>query len=329
MLQVDSVSDVPDDFFLDHPEGLDFHRAFSKARLDGFQTGCLLIRRDGVVISAVPYFVMRFAINTMMPEGRLKRWMSWATLRIACAGHPSEDRGRIWGENSAEALAHANQTLAKLAPVVCYKGFGPELPLPEFTKVVGLPIAVLQVLPDFWANLGSRRRSELKRKLKFSSPLRFEEQIGLPEELIDRVLELYLLTYERSPHKFERLNRAYFVETASISRYLLFFEDDLLIGFAQLLCGNGRMIHKYVGMDYERSRQYQLYFSLFLRAVDICIRDGRTVLECGATGYEFKRYLGSDMEPTWLYFRHNRWLVNAILKKLAFLLEPSEEELRR
>jgi hypothetical protein len=328
MLHVQSVSEIPDNFFPDHPEGRDFYRAFVRAGLDGFQLGCLLLHRDGVLVSAVPYFVMHFAINTMMPEGRLKRWMSWASLRIACVGHPSADIGRIWGEDSFEVLACVNQALARLAPVVCYKGFGPDLDLPAFAKVSGLPISMLRVLPSFWTDLSSHKRSDLKRKLKFSSTLRFEEQAGLPEVHVDRVYELYIQTYERAAIKFERLDRAYFVETASISKYLFLFEGDLLIGFAQLLCGNGQMVHKYVGMDYERNRQYRLYFAFFLRAIDICVRDGFTVLDAGATAYEFKRHLGCEMNATWHYYHHNNWLGNTILKKLAFLLEPSAEELR-
>lgn len=328
MLTIEAVPDVPDDFFPDHPEGLSFYRLFRRADPDGFRLGCLLVRRDGVVVSAVPYFVMRFALNTMLHEGMLKRLLAGVGLRIACVGHPSADIGRIAGETSAEVLACVNREMSRLAPVICYKGFGADLPLPGFARVIGLPVPVLPLPANFWNTLGTRRRNDLKRKLKFSAHLRFEEHDGLPEQYVDRVMALYLNTHERAPVKFERLNRAYFVETAPISKYLLFFEGDSLIGFAQTLCGHGQMIHKYVGMDYERNRRYRLYFALFLRAIDICLRDGLTLLDSGVTAYEFKRYLGSEMHDTWLYYQHRNPLLNALLKRVAFLLEPDAAELQ-
>lgn len=328
MLTIESLPDVPDDFFPDHPEGLRFYRLFGRANVDGFKLGCLVVRRDDRVISTVPYFVMRFALNTMLPEGMMKRLLAGVSLRIACVGHPSADIGRIAGEASAEVLACVNRELAKHAPLVCYKGFGPDLPLPRFARVSGLPVPALAVSPRYWSTLGTRKRSDLKRKLKFSTRLRFEEYDGLPGQYVDRVIELYLNTYRRAAVTFERLNRAYFVETAPISKYLLFFEGNLLIGFAQTLCGNGKMIHKYVGMDYERNRRYRLYFALYLRAIDICIRDGLTLLDSGVTAYDFKCYLGSEMHDTWLYYQHQSPLLNALLKHLGFLLEPGAAELR-
>ena len=101
-----------------------------------------------------------------------------------------------------------------------------------------------------------------------------------------------------------------------------------MIGFAQTLCGHRRMVLKYVGMDYARNRQYRLYFALFIKAIDICIRDGLNELDLGVTAYEFKRYLGSKMHDTWVYYRHRNPLLNWLLARCSFLLEPTEAELR-
>ena len=327
MITVEVQSDVPDEFFPDEAEGLHFHRAFGRAHVPDFELGCLVARRGAHVVATAPFFVMRFGVGTMLPPGFAKRLLSGVSLRIACLGHPSADTGRIHGETSSETLDAINSALGALAPLVCYKGFGADLPLPGFAKVIGLPVPILRVKPTFWADLGAHKRSDLKRKLKFSSALRFEESDGLTDEHVERVLELYLMTHEKAAVKFERLNKSYFVETASISKYLLFFEGDLLIGFAQTLCGDGRMIHKYVGMDYERSRHYRLYFALFLRAIDICIRDRLQTLDSGVTAYAFKRYLGSEMKPTWLYYRHRNRFINALLRRFAFVLKPSPDEL--
>jgi hypothetical protein len=328
VLTIETVSDVPDSFLPEEPEGRAFYRAFARAGVAGFDLGCLLARRGADVVSAVPYFVMRFNVGTMLPPGLAKRMLGAVGLRIACVGHPSADIGHIHGNTSPEVLAAINAELARRAPIVCYKGFGPDLPLPGFTRVEGLPVPVLQVPPDFWQRTSARRRRDLKRQLKYAASLRFEERDGLPAHLVDRVLDLYTATHERAETQFERLNRGYFVETAAISKYLLFFDGERLIGFAQTLCGHGRMVHKYVGMDYERNRQYRLYFALFLKAVDICLRDGLAELNAGVTAYDFKRHLGCVPQPTWVYYHHRRPLANWLLARFAFLLAPSASELR-
>lgn len=328
MITIESRPDVPDSFFPADPEGLHFHRAFRRAALPGFEVACLIVRKGRETVAAAPYFVMRFDIGTMLPDGLAKRLLSRVALRIACVGHPSADIGRIHGDTSAAVLAAINDELARAAPLVCYKGFGPALPLPGFTRVIGLPVPVLDVPADFWQRMSAHRRRDLKRQLKFSAPLRFEEHDGLPDSRVDAVLALYDATHERAETRFERLNRDYFVETAPLSKYLLFVEGERLIGFAQTLCGDGRMVHKYVGMDYERNRRYRLYFALFLRAVDICLRDGLTELDAGVTAYDFKRHLGCVPRPTWVYYRHRNRLVNALLGRFSFLLEPGASELR-
>jgi len=100
-----------------------------------------------------------------------------------------------------------------------------------------------------------------------------------------------------------------------------------MLGFHQLMCDGDTMYCKYIGMDYAKAHEHKLYFALMLRAIDICIRDGIAQLDFGVTSYAFKRYLGCDMVDTFNYFRHRNSLVNAILKRASFLLEPSESEL--
>jgi hypothetical protein len=328
MLSVRHLVDVPDDFMPEHPEGGAFYKAFAKAALPGFDLGCLQVLKREEVVLTVPYFVMDFNMGTMMSSGWAKSMLSRINLKIACVGHPSADFGHLNGEVTEATLGVVNAELQRLAPIACYKGFGSDLPLPDFACIEGLPVPVLDVPADFWQRISSRRRRDLNRQLKYSADLKFVETDGLPNQWVDRIHELYLATHHKSDTQFERLNRDYFLATSSLSRYLLFFEGEELIGFAQTLCAHGQMMHKYVGMDYERNRQHRLYFALFLKAIDICIRDGLTKLDTGVTAYDFKRHLGSRMQPTWIYYRHNNSFAHALLRRFAFLLKPDEAELR-
>lgn len=327
MLTIERARDVPDDFLADNPESGEFYRAYARARVPGFELGCFIVRRNGTLVSIAPFFVMRLLLNAMMSPGILKKLLGNVSLKIACIGHPSVDQGQIQGERSPEVLALINRELFKLAPLISYKGFGSGLKLDNFNAVRGLPVPVLDVGEDYWTQLKHKVRTDLKRKLKASAGLRCEEVDGLPAAYLPRVHELYRQTSGHADIHFEDLPQAYFQETAAISKYIFYFEGDSMIGFHQLLRTDQTLCCKYLGMDYDRSHQFKLYFALMLQAIDISIRDGIRQIDFGVTSYAFKRYIGSELTETFNYFRHRNPIVNAILTKASFLLEPDESEL--
>lgn len=328
MLRIEHQDQAPEDFLLDDPEDGSYHRAFQAAQVPGFTFG-YFVAWDGQERKAVlPYFLMDFRLNTMLPDGRTKQVLGFLKFKVACVGHPSTDLGHMEGHPTAEMLDGINRMLSKRASLVAYKGFGPNMPLPGFVRVRGLPVAILKIEGDYWSNLSSERRNNLKRKLRKADRLIILEKEGLTDEEANEVYQLYLKTYEKAEIKFERLTVAYFIRTSKISKHLLFYENGKLIGFVQLICKRPRMVLRYLGLDYERSHEYGLYFVLFLKAIELCVRDGYTELESGATSYDFKRRIGSDIVETSVYYRHNNPLLHWFLSKVKFLLEPSEAELQ-
>ena len=328
MLHIEDLDTPPEGFLHGEPEGAEYYEACRTAGLEDFRFGYFAVYRADTLVTVAPYFVMDFRLNTLLPNGWLKRSLSWISFKLACIGHPTVDVGRIHGEVSEETLALINRELAKKGSLLAYKGFDLNLPMHGFVAAKGLPVPVLAIGPDYYQAMKSDRRNLLKRKLKKAAALRYEECAGLPDHLVEKVYRLYLNTYEKAELQFEKLTPAYFVRTRSLSHYLLFFLDDELIGFTQLI-GKGRcLINRYIGLDYGKSHDYGLYFAMFIRAVDFGIREGFAEIELGATSYEFKRILGARQHPTWNHYRHNNAFVNWLLGKLRSVLEPSESELR-
>lgn len=327
-LSMEELALPPDDFLADEPEGAAFCKAFQASGITEFDCRYLAVFRDDRRVAVVPYFLHEFRINTMLTNRMLKKCLSRVKFRIACVGHPSADLGMIDGEISEDVLSLVNAALQKKASLVAYKDFAEDLPLPGFAKARGLPVPVLRIKGDYYSGLDGKRRNNFRNKLAKAGPLRFEESDALPEHLAEQVFRLYLSTHERSPIKFERLTADYFRETAGLSRFLLFFEEESLVGFAQLIGRQRKMVLKYVGMDYRCNRQYGLYFLLCLKAIEACVRDGHERLELGVTSYHFKHLLGSRLVETAIYYRHGNPLANWLLGKLKFLLEPSAEDLQ-
>jgi hypothetical protein len=264
ILRIEELSKAPDGFLEHDPEDAQFHRAFQAACTSEFQFGYFAIYRDEHRISIVPYFLMDFALNTMLPEGFLKklfdRLAGGLKLKVACVGHPSSDFGRIHGEISAEVLELVNQQLFKKSKLVAYKGFSKDLPLKGYVQVPGLPVALLTIKGDYWSQLRSNPRHQIKKKLKQAQYLRIEECDFISSVQVQKIYELYLNTYQRAVVKLEKLNLPYFAETASISKYLLFYEGENMIGFCQLFRKKPRVTFRYIGLDYERSQKYGVYF---------------------------------------------------------------------
>lgn len=332
MLTVEQLEVPPNDFLSGEPEDAAFFLGFHKSKIQGIRTGCLAVRRGCGVVAIVPYFLLDFRINTMLPRGWLKNALGWVRLRVACVGHPSLDLGRIHGEVSGETLAAVNGELHKLAALVGYKGYPDDLPLTNFVRVKNLPQATLRIPADFYERLTSKKRNDLNRKRKRGASIHVVEHCGrtqgLSETLAGEIHRLYLNTHDQSPVQLELLTADYFVHTAPLCTYLLFYEEQHLIGFAQILgTGKSRAL-KYVGMDYDRGPKYGLWFLMYLRAIDHCIRIGCECMELGQTTYEFKKYLGCELTDSWLYYHHRQPIMHWLLSKTAFLLEPSEEELK-
>jgi len=327
-LSIEDVSGTPNDFLTDEPEGSSFYRAFQAAHISGFTCRYLVVSRDGIRVAVAPYFLHDFSIATMLPDGWVKNCLSWVKFRLACVGHPSTDFGHIDGEISTEILALINAKLRDMAPLQAYKGFVDDLLLPGFVRVRGLPVCMLDVQGDYYSGLDRRRRKDFRKKLQAASTLRVEKYSTLPEHLLPQVYQLYLNTMTQAPVHFETLTLDYFKEMAELGKFHLYYEGERLIGFLQMLILGNKANLKYMGMDYQRNRPYFLYFVMCLRALEACIHAGCTRIELGASSYQVKRAMGCELIETSVYYRHNNPLVNWLLGKLKFLLEPSVDELR-
>lgn len=322
--------ECPGDFGRAAVEDFRFYRAFQEAGIGDFEYGYLLACRDGAQVSIVPYFLTDYRLNTLVTNGLLKHLLASVGFKLACVGHPSTDTGWIEGESSADVLEAVNGFLRSKAAATAYKFFADPLTLPGFVEVAGLPNCVLRAAPDYPASLARRKRKNLLAKLAKSARLTFREftpAAPLPVELAAQVCGLYERTAAKSKLQFERLNSRYFELTAAISTYLLAYEDARLIGFMQWLRKGNRMCGKYVGLDYERSRAYELYFGLAIRSIQSGVRAGVTEFELGAMSYYSKRLLGAELVPTRLYCRHHTAPLHWLLARCRFLLEPSAAEL--
>jgi hypothetical protein len=322
MLTVEHLSSPPKSFLSNEVEGYAYYTAFQESGIENFEFGYFVVKRNLETVAVAPYFVTDYHANTTLEKGWIKHLLGWLSFRIACVGHPSADFGMIDGEVSEPVLQAINIELFKRAPIVAYKDFGEGLPLRGFSREPNLPIARLEIKGEFYSGLSGSIRREFRQRLRHARSLRIEECDTYPREHAGRIYELYLETFNRAEMTLEKLTPQFFEKIAPISKYVLYWENDTLIGFALLICKGSFMLGKYLGMDYARSYKYGLYFVMMLNHIEICVRDGYTLYQTGQSSYDFKKRLGSTLIPTYIYFRHRHpvmnWLLSILMRMVSY-----------
>jgi hypothetical protein len=90
-----------------------------------------------------------------------------------------------------------------------------------------------------------------------------------------------------------------------------------MVAFMLCFAVAGRTINKFIGIDYDRPKDWFLYFRLWDAVVDLALAQGATSIQSGQTGYSAKIEIGHDLEPLTNYVRHRNPLVHWIYRTVA------------
>jgi hypothetical protein len=326
-------------------EGYRYHLAFELGKVVGFKVGYVSVLKAGIVVCIAPIFIMDYALDSTV-QGPMKSiirrlsklFPNLMTVRLLCVGSPVTDSAQIGAFTDhpfyAEIINALNEKLDLIAEregasVIAFKDviaseaeqLKPLLEAHGFTCEENMPIAKNLInfkdIDGYLATLSYSTRKSLRRKLKLLNQLRIEEHAGLLPH-IEEIYQLYLNCYDRSELKFEKLTLSFFESLAGLMpdqcRFVLYFYGEKLIGFNCLLHGNGVLMDKYIGMDYEQSKEVNLYSLSWLYNIQMCIRDGFHTFQSGQAAYKTKLSLGATLEQTYIFFKHRNKLVNPILK---------------
>lgn len=174
--------------------------------------------------------------------------------------------------------------------------------------IVSLPGARKE---DYFAALKGSRRGQLKKKIRTSAAhVDVEAEVihRPPAGVLDELFALFSQTYERAKTSFERLNRRFFelIAEAPVAHFLVLREKRSGEMLAFMLCFDmgGRVINKFIGIDYARPREWRLYFRLWDAAIDWALSRGASHIQSGQTAYPAKIETGHTLVPLTNYGRH-------------------------
>jgi hypothetical protein len=301
-------------------------------------------------VGVVPAFVMDVPIALVAPDDLLplinllgRVFPALRRQRTLFVGSPCSDEGTVGlapGVDRTEAYRQVNRAVQALAdrlgaPMRVWKDF-PAASTDALVAVaetdglfplVSFPGAVVHLSGSskeaYFELLKSSRRNKLKKKLKASAaaPIEVTAVQNPTAAELDEIFALFWRTYEKGETKFERLNRRFFeiIAAQPQSSFLVIREREAgrMVAFMLCFAVAGRTINKFIGIDYDRPKDWFLYFRLWDAVVDLALAQGATSIQSGQTGYSAKIEIGHDLEPLTNYVRHRNPLVHWIYRTVA------------
>ena len=337
--------------FPEELEDWSYYRAVENSGLPEFSWLYFGVRDDDETLrAAVPAFVTDYRLDTTL-SGALKRCADWLTRRFPrllrqkmlslgspvseichlgfAPGTSADEQQRLLDAILAQAETCAQENRVRMIAVkdagaaqdalwtAAAKAHG-------LRRQPGLPTASLDVqfanIDEYLAALSKATRKDLRRKLKSTTGLRMQWRSNLDDILPD-VMRLYRSTHANAEFSFEELTPDYFRGVlremngrASCATYWL---GDKLVAFNLVLHDNehhagGRLLDKFLGMDYAVAHEYNLYFYTWIGNVRRCIDLKLGLYQSGQGLHALKRRLGSRLSANWLWYRHRNRVVDAL-----------------
>ena len=265
------------------------------------------------------------------------RFLKMRTLMIGCAageGHLAVDPREL----VAELPGVADRFKAKL---IVFKEFPSRYrnalaELRGFTRVPSMPMTRLKIdydnFDDFVARkLSKPTRKNLRRKLRAAEGVKIDLQVvedATP--YVDEIYPLYLAVFERSQLHFEKLTKEFLSSIGQRMpdkvRFFIWRRDGKAIAFSLCMLQADTIYDEYLGLDYSVAFDLNLYFYTIRDIINWAIANGMKWYVSSALNYEPKLHLKSELAPLDLYVSHRSPVINAVMKRVLPLLEPTRND---
>lgn len=333
-------------------EGVWWYRCLQESGLEGQFTFLYgVIESGGRPVGIAPCFIADVPLTNITPDSLHrplllagKLWRGFSHQRTFFIGSPCSDEGWVGtlpGQDRRRILLAVHdaaliEARRHGAAMVAWKDVPAEGRddlqwLQKQRKSFALPSYPNALLrfsgprkEDYYSALKGSRRHQLRKKIKLST-----QRVAVRTEVVacpsagqlDEIFGLFQQTYQRAEVRFEELNRSFFQNIAAedSSHFLILREETTgqAIAFMLLFAVGDLAINKFIGFDYDKPREWLLYFRLWDAALDWALAQGFGGIQSGQSCYQPKIEQGHDLVPLYNYARHFNPLMHLIFKKVA------------
>ncbi|MFA5092745.1 MAG: GNAT family N-acetyltransferase [Candidatus Omnitrophota bacterium] len=353
---IDKIGQKPwDAVFGKIPESYFFFRALENSEFPEFKFHYLVIESGHEIMLIAPLFTADFNLAIAV-EGYLAKFIKFIRLifprfliiKTIFCGSPFGEHA-ILGikqgfKNNPDIISLLLKGIEACrsnlnAPLVVFKDFLRQDTLfldlliqKGYSKVVSFPIVDLKLnftsFEGYLESLASFDRKYLKRKLR-QAYSRGKIEVKVVQDIegeINQIYELYENTYYKGAIKFEHLTKNFFLQVSQDlnchARFFLYYVDGRLAGFNLCYIYNNLFIDKFVGFDYQISKQFNLYFVCQAYNIKWCIDNSIDHYYSGQTNYRTKLLFGGEFILLYAYLKHKDLIFNFFLKLLIPFFKP-------
>jgi len=231
--------------------------------------------------------------------------------------------------------------IAQRASVLFFKDFNPQqkeqtslLASNNFAAFQVEPNMILNIQPswhtvtDYLAQLKSKYRVKVNRANALSDSLivkSFSASDIIKNEqrltvLINNIIDRALVSTVNFTLKTYAALKEVFPEKVLFKGY---YEQENLIAFAVSFVHRDMVDAHFIGMDYNKNKQFALYPRILNDYIKEAIEHKALVLNLGRTSSEIKSTLGAVPEPLHCYVRHKRTAANLIFRPFVRQLKAT------
>ncbi len=162
-------------------------------------------------------------------------------------------------------------------------------------------------------------RSQYRRRLKIA--LNHREKLSIKKinrkDFNKKHYELYISIMNRAENPLEILPINFFQEYQAEIYEFLDIDTKKILGFIQVKEINKKLLFLFGGFKKEDNREYDLYYNMLLKIVEIGIEKNIKVIEFGQTAEESKLKIGCKEKKKYLYIHHSNLLINKFIQMLV------------
>jgi hypothetical protein len=206
-------------------------------------------------------------------------------------------------------------------PGIAFPGFAEAMMCPQ----VELPLS-WESFEAYRASMRSNYRYRINKALQRGKNLSFRF-LRDNSEFDERLYGFYEAVHDKSRIGVEKLGMEFF-RGAPGSTIIVCELGGTTAGFVQMISNGKELIFAFVGLDYGRNTDHDIYLNLLLYMVRYGIEQGYSVLELGQTAEDAKLRLGGEMSPLHALLHHSNPLFNWIMRRIRKVISYRQPLIR-
>jgi hypothetical protein len=203
----------------------------------------------------------------------------------------------------------------------------------EPNMIIHLPVDVL-TLADYLNCFSKKYRNRAKHILSASATLT-KKRLSLEQVMFYKqtMHDLYTQVFNQAKFKLVQLSPNYFedvIKSNTASFYVDgWFLEDTMVSFACGFCLPNEVEAHYIGFDYTKNKQYELYQTILYSYVEQAIVMKKSKINLGRTASEIKTTVGAKAHELLCYIKPQNTVSKLIMKPFMQFLQPTSDWIPR